>query len=203
MNKNITRKKFNVSLLGESQVGKTGMINAYFGKKLGDEASLSTIGIESYLDAKTFNEKEYKFKIYDTAGQERYRSISQSTIKITDGFILVFAVDNKKSFEHINYWYDSIKEVIDAKKKIIILVGNKIDLEKRQVDKEEAFNFAKSKNMKYFETSAKTGEGIQEAFGELYKDVFDLYITNKNDEVNNFELEEEEEEKPKKKKSRC
>jgi small GTP-binding protein len=198
MNKNIKRKKFNVSLLGESEVGKTRICNVYLGKEF-DEVNLSTIGIESYIDTVTFDENEYKFKIYDTAGQERYRSISLSTIKITDGFILVFSVSNKKSFELLNYWYDSIKEVIDIQKKIIVLVGNKIDLPDRQVTNEETVAYAKTKKMKYFETSAKTGFGIKEVFKELYQDIYDAFKANKEKEENNIELEEKEKEKKKKK----
>ena len=192
----IKRKKFNVSLLGESEVGKTRISNTYLGKDL-DEYTLSTIGIESYMDTATFDGIDYKFKIYDTAGQERYRSISKSTIKITDGFLIVFSVANKKSFELINYWYESIQEVIDIKKKVLILIGNKIDLPDREVSNEEALEYAKAKNMKYFETSAKTGFGIKEAFKELYQDIYELFKKSK-EKSNNIELE-----KNPKKKSRC
>lgn len=193
----IKRKKFNVSLLGESEVGKTRISNTYLGKDL-DEYTLSTIGIESYMDTATFDGIEYKFKIYDTAGQERYRSISKSTIKITDGFLIVFSVANKKSFELINYWYESIQEVIDIKKKVLILIGNKIDLPDREVSNEEALEYAKAKNMKYFETSAKTGFGIKEAFKELYQDIYELFKKSKEKSNNNIELENKQ-----KKKSRC
>lgn len=193
----IKRKKFNVSLLGESEVGKTRISNTYLGKDL-DEYTLSTIGIESYMDTATFDGIDYKFKIYDTAGQERYRSISKSTIKITDGFLIVFSVANKKSFELINYWYESIQEVIDIKKKVLILIGNKIDLPDREVSNEEALEYAKAKNMKYFETSAKTGFGIKEAFKELYQDIYELFKKSKEKSNNNIELENKQ-----KKKSRC
>ena len=199
MNKNIKRKKFNVSLLGESEVGKTRISNNYLGKDL-DEFTLSTIGIESYMDTAEFDGTEYKFKIYDTAGQERYRSISKSTIKITDGFLLVFSVNNRKSFELINYWYDSIKDVIDIKRKVIILIGNKIDLPNREVTNAEAVSFAKSKNIKYFETSAKTGFGIKEAFRELYQDIYDLFKSSKEKTENNIDLNEGNKDK---KESKC
>ena len=150
------------------------------------------------MDTATFDGIDYKFKIYDTAGQERYRSISKSTIKITDGFLIVFSVANKKSFELINYWYESIQEVIDIKKKVLILIGNKIDLPDREVSNEEALEYAKAKNMKYFETSAKTGFGIKEAFKELYQDIYELFKKSKEKSNNNIELENKQ-----KKKSRC
>ena len=183
MNKNIKRKKFNISLLGESEVGKTRITNCYLGKEI-EEINLSTIGIESYLDVAKFDGEEYKFKIYDTAGQERYRSISKSTIKITDGFLLVFSVANRQSFTLIDYWFNSIKEEIDVKKKVIFLVGNKIDLENREVSNEEAVNYAKMKDILYFETSARTGFGIKEVFQQLYQDIYTLF---KNSKSNNYD----------------
>ena len=206
MNKKIKRKKFNISLLGESEVGKTRITNVYLGKEI-EEVNLTTIGIDNYMDTAQFEGNEYKFKIYDTAGQERYRSISKSTIKITDGFLLVFSVGNRESFNLINYWFDSIKEVADIRKKVIFLVGNKIDLTERQVSNEEAMNFSKMKNVKYFETSAKTNIGVKEVFQRLYKDIFDLYKANKetNEEENdNIRLDKKNKNGIKtEKKSRC
>jgi small GTP-binding protein len=197
MNKNIKRKKFNISLLGESEVGKTRITNCYLGKEI-EEINLSTIGIESYIDVAKFDGEEYKFKIYDTAGQERYRSISKSTIKITDGFILVFSVANKQSFTLIDYWFNSIKEEIDIKKKVIYLVGNKIDLENREVSNEEAVNYAKMKDILYFETSARTGFGVKEVFQQLYQDIYTLFKNNKannNDSNDNIELNDKKDKK--------
>ena len=186
MNKEITRKKFNITLLGESDVGKTRITNTYFGKLDENDNILSTIGIESTIDKAVFDGIEYKFKIYDTAGQERYKSISKSAIKINDGFLLVFSVDNRKSFELIDDWLKSIMEEVDIKKKIIYLVGNKIDLENREVTNEEAVNYASLKNIQYFETSAKTGFGIKEVFKQLYQDIYDLYKASRtNMEINN------------------
>ena len=197
MNKNIKRKKFNISLLGESEVGKTRITNCYLGEEI-EEINLSTIGMESYLDVAKFDGEEYKFKIYDTAGQERYRSISKSTIKITDGFLLVFSVANRQSFTLIDYWFNSIKEEIDVKKKVIFLVGNKIDLENREVSNEEAVNYAKMKDILYFETSARTGFGIKEVFQQLYQDIYTLFKNSKsnNDEGSgNIELNNKKDKK--------
>jgi len=197
MNKNIKRKKFNISLLGESEVGKTRITNCCLGKEI-EEINLSTIGMESYRDVAIFDGEEYKFKIYDTAGQERYRSISKSTIKITDGFILVFSVANKQSFTLIDYWFNSIKEETDIKKKVIYLVGNKIDLENREVSNEEAVNYAKMKDILYFETSARTGFGVKEVFQQLYQDIYTLFKNNKannNDSNDNIELNDKKDKK--------
>jgi len=195
MNKKIKRNKFNVSLLGESKVGKTELSNYFFHKKI-NSSYLSTIGIDSNVATVILEGDEYKFKVFDTAGQERYRSISKSTIKISDGFILVFSVVDKKSFQQIDYWLDSIREEIDLHKKVIYLVGNKIDLEKREVSNEDAVNYAKLRQIKYFETSAITGFSVNQVFDKIFQDIYDLFkgkelnkegniVLKKNDNNNN------------------
>ena len=111
----IKRIKFNVSLLGETQVGKTSMVQVKSGIPF-DEYQLATVGIDNFLDNATFENQEYKFKIFDTAGQERYNSISSQTLKVADGYILVFSVDKKSSLEKIDLWIKSIEMLILKKR---------------------------------------------------------------------------------------
>ena len=169
----ISRTKFNVSLLGEQKVGKTSIIGTLLGTPF-RESQLMTIGIENYLDEATFDGVKFQFKIFDTAGQERYSSISSNTIKYADGFLLVFSVDKKQSLEKISQWIENIDKNANIKEKVIILIGNKIDIDKREVSEEEGKKFAKEQGFKYFETSAKTNVGIKEAFNEIYKDIYEL-----------------------------
>ena len=169
----IKRSKFNISLLGDSHVGKTCIVNSLKGNPF-DEGQIATIGIDDIMDEAKFDNKIYKFKIFDTAGQERYKSISTTTIQISDGFLLVFSVCDKESFEHISYWINSIEEKVDIKEKVMILIGNKIDIDERIVTHEEAVDFAKEHKIKYFETSAKTGFQIKESFKQLYEDIYNL-----------------------------
>ena len=169
----IERKKFNISILGENTVGKTSMIQVYFGLPF-NENEIPTIGVEHFADKANFDNKEYTFKIFDTAGQERYNSISSTTIRIADGYLLVFSVDQKSSLNKVDYWIKSIEENANLEKKVLILAGNKIDVKERQVSNEEAVNYAKNRNIKYFETSAKTGYQIKEVFKELYNDIYQL-----------------------------
>jgi small GTP-binding protein len=171
---NIQRMKFNVCLLGESHVGKTCIASVFTGHPF-DINAFTTIGLENYLATEKFDGKEYKFKIFDTAGQERYRSIALSTINLSDGFLLVFAVDDRSSFETLEEWIKSIENKCDISKKVLILVGNKVDIEKRQVKNEEAVAFANSKKIDYFETSAKTGFGIQEIFHKIFESIYKKY----------------------------
>ena len=169
----IKRTKFNISLLGDTQVGKSSMVEVLTGNPF-QETRVSTIGIENVLQSAVFDGKKYLFKIFDTAGQERFESISSQTIKIADGFLLVFSVDKKVTFERIEKWIESIKSNVDITKKVLILCGNKIDIEEREVSNEEAMKYASEKNIKYFETSAKTGFGIKEVFEQLYSDIYEL-----------------------------
>ena len=169
----IARKKFNINFLGDTSVGKTSIIKRHVNKTF-DENAIATIGIDNIKDEKEFDKKKYSFKIYDTAGQERYKSISLNYIKLGDGFLLVFSVDNKETFDKLEEWIQNIYDSVSIDEKVIFLVGNKIDSPNRVVKREEAEAFAKKKNFRYFETSAKTGEGVEELFDELYNTIYNL-----------------------------
>ena len=174
-NKNI---KYNVVLLGGSKDGKTSILNAKNGLNF-EEETLSTIGIESFSEEKIINENIIKFKLYDTPSQERYRSTLTSPITISDGIIIVFGVDESYIVRGLDEWYNTIKENVDIKEKVIYLVGNKIDIDNRIISKEEGQKLANEKNMKYFETSAKTGEGVNDVFNEIYNDIYELNKDNR------------------------
>ncbi len=92
------------------------MIEALEGKPFRD-TNLSTIGVDFIFKSAVFDGKKYDFKIYDTAGQERYQSIGDANLKISDGFLLVFSVDNKKTLEKINMWIDKQKMKLTEMKK--------------------------------------------------------------------------------------
>ena len=175
----IARKKFNINFLGDTSVGKTSIIKRHVNKTF-DENAIATIGIDNIKDEKEFDKKKYSFKIYDTAGQERYKSISINYIKLGDGFLLVFSVDNKETFDKLEEWIQNIYDSVSIDEKVIFLVGNKIDSPNRVVKREEAEAFAKNKNFRYFETSAKTGEGVEELFDELYNTIYNLNKKGEN-----------------------
>ena len=201
----IKRTKFNVSLLGDTQVGKSSMVEVLSGCPF-QEYKVSTIGIENIHQSAVFDGQKYVFKIFDTAGQERFNSISSQTIKIADGFLLVFSVDNKETLKRIGNWIESIKLNVDITKKVLILCGNKIDVEEREVSNEDAMKFANEKNIKYFETSAKTGFGIKEVFEQLYSDIYQLNKSLDNSSSNEKTgeaLDEKKLKKPKDNKRKC
>ena len=169
----IARKKFNINFLGDTTVGKTSIIKRHVNKTF-DENAIATIGIDNIKDEREFDKKKYSFKIYDTAGQERYKSISLNYIKLGDGFLLVFSVDNRETFDKLDEWVQNIYDSVPVEEKVIFLVGNKIDSPDRVITKEEAEAYAKKKNFTYYETSAKTGEGIEQLFDELYNTIYNL-----------------------------
>ena len=110
-----------------------------------DDSHIATMGIDDVYDEAKFDNTLYKFKIFDTAGQERYRGITTSTVQISDGFMLVFSVIKKESFERITYWINTIKDKVNIREKVLYLIGNKIDMEeKREVSSEEAFKSCKN-----------------------------------------------------------
>ena len=183
----IKRIKFNISLLGEKDVGKTSLISVFNGGTFSTK-TISTIGIDNFAFNEKIDGKYYMFKVFDTAGQERYRSVSNSTIRVADGFLLIFSVENRNSFEILNDWLDTISQQCDINSKVIFLVGNKIDVEKREVSNEEAVIFAKSRNLLYYETSAKSGFGIKDTFQKLFYSVYEKckeLDKNESDENNN------------------
>ena len=108
---------------------------------------------------------------WDTKGQERYRSLIKIFIKDSDCIVLGFDITHKRSFDEIKeFFLPYVKN--NSKVKLIYIIGNKIDLyEERQVSKKEAIDFSKENNLRYFETSCKTGEGIKNFIEDLSNEI--------------------------------
>jgi len=156
-----------IIILGSSNVGKTCILHRYFENEY-SENSLSTIGIDFKTKYFKFDDTKIKVNYTDTAGQEKFKAIALNYLKGTDGAVLVFDVSNKETFSVIDSWYDDIKQnnKMDIGK---ILVGNKADIEDREVTETEGEELAKKLECKYFETSAKTGQNVQAALDEIAK----------------------------------
>ena len=192
------KKKFNVikiGLLGDVKVGKTAISIALKGLEYREDL-IGTIGYDK-LEKKFIleNGKEIKLIIFDIAGGERFRSVALQSLREKHGFILVFDVTKKSSFENIKIWLKQAKDNLEGP--CVALFGNKADFskDKREVTTEEANEFAKQNNLKYFETSAKTNqcinEGISYAVNEVYKRVeAKMFSENKspNEESKNLTL---------------
>ena len=173
-----------ILILGDSGVGKTSILIKYINNKF-DESHIATIGVD-YMD-KTIKYKNInvKLQIWDTSGQEKFRSIARNFYRNSDAIFIVFDLNNKDTYNSIKQWINDVEEHCPNIKKI--LLGNKSDLEKN-VSEEIIKNFAKENNLQYFETSAKNGTNIKEAF----KAMVDLLLGGKSEQeiLNGFALHE-------------
>ena len=205
-NANIETKAVKVALLGDTEVGKTAICHSFLGVEfiLGGTTTVGVDRLDKKIKLK--NSKEIKLIVWDTAGQERFRSAAFKTIKSVQGIALVFDVTSRKTFDNVNLWLEEIKEHFDNP--CLVLLGNKVDIEKEkwEVTKEEIEQFAKKKNMAYFETSAKTSKGINESFVHLANIAYDKIEKHKKEEPeednddNNIVIKPEKKKKKEKKK---
>ena len=166
---NDNEESIKVVLIGESGVGKTSIISQ-FTKGLFNQDIMSTNGATFSTKKKKFKEqnKTLSFEIWDTAGQEKYRSLAKMFFKDAAVALLVYDITSKNSFiEMKDYWANSIKEN-GPKQMIMYIVGNKSDLYEREaIREEEAREYAKSQNIPLWFTSAKDSTGINELFEEI------------------------------------
>ena len=155
-------------IVGDSTVGKTSIIKKYF-EETYSGGYLATVGVDFFTKDVDIGKKKVRIKVWDTAGQERFKSLTNSFFKNAQGILLVYDVNNKESFYSLKQWIESIieqlGEVNTSKVKLIIL-GNKCDLENK-VTKKVAIDFCDENKIKHFETSARNGSGIEEAFNYL------------------------------------
>ncbi|MBD3195994.1 MAG: GTP-binding protein [Candidatus Lokiarchaeota archaeon] len=167
---------FKLILGGDGAVGKTSMVHRFVEDSFKSDYK-GTIGTSIMKKQCSFDDlkSSVRFVIWDLAGQTQFRRVRQTYLANAEAGILVFDVTRKETFENIRQWHD---EIIKASKNIsLILVGNKIDLvDERDVFHEEGEGFANELNISYIETSAKTGENINEAFKMLALQMIKRFI---------------------------
>ena len=175
-----SRKSFDspvkIGLLGDEKVGKTSICHSFVNLNL-PEDYITTIGYEKFEKKELLNNgKEVKLIIWDSGGQERFRSSIISTLRHVEEIIIVFDVTNRKSFDDIENWLEIIKERFNDP--VIILFGNKVDVKKEEwkVTEEEINLFCTKKKLKYFGTSAKNNNGIKEGFSYLANIIFERVV---------------------------
>ena len=153
-------------LIGDSNVGKTTLLYKYIDNENKEDIT-PTVGLENKVKTTEIKGIKTKIQIWDTAGQEKFNSLTKNTFTNTDGILIVFDLTNKSSFNNIKNWIEDVKYKSDPKIKKII-VGNKSDLkDKRKVSKEDIKSI--TEKYKYIEVSALNGNNVEKAFDNLIK----------------------------------
>ena len=152
--------------MGDTNVGKTSLLLNYTDNYFVG-SHISTVGIDYKFKTIKINDINIKLQIWDTSGQERFRSLAKNYLKNANGIIFVYDITNKKSFDGVKVWMSEAESHGNYKQ---IIIGNKCDLEgKREVKKEIVDKFASKKKIEVFETSAKTSTNVAKAFETLAK----------------------------------
>ena len=188
LDKNIT-----LILIGDTNVGKTCFFTR-FNKNHFQETFLSTIGMDKYIKYYKYKDEECKIILWDTAGQDRFKSLPKKYYQNADGIFLFFDVTNKETFNDVAVWMNEInnnttfeeegQKVINNGNKIIVyLIGNKIDILNRCISKEEAEEKATFYGIKYYEMSCKLNMNVAEISSRMVNDCILKYEERKEEKI--------------------
>ena len=187
-------KEIRILLLGESSVGKTSIFNRYIYDKMDKNVS-SSIGVDFETKTIKYRNKKYKIRLFDTAGQERFQSITHSYYHMGDGFLIVFDLTNEHSLNKIQDWIESLQENVEDCK--FLIIGNKCDLEDKLISDDDINtklkDYNKDKKLLY-KTSALKNINIKEVIEKMIDYIEDpASIIKKVQKNNSFYLKNKEE----------
>ena len=177
------RKIFKITLLGDGAVGKTSLRKTYLGEGFKDGYSM-TIGADFAVKRLRIDDQDFVAQIWDLAGQQRFSAVREVYYRGTSGCLLVFDISRRSSFEYIPSWIAELLKNNSNRVVPIVLIGNKSDLRataKDPIMREQSEEYARSLSawsgftVPYIETSAKTGENVDEAFKTLLKNIVLFY----------------------------
>ena len=198
--------KYKLIFLGDQSVGKSCILNRFMNDTFTEEYQ-ATIGLDFQSKNVQIDNQDIHLLLYDTAGQEKFRSLIPMYTRDANIILLVYDVSSKDSFMHLSDW---LRDLTNIKKEEVIfaVVGNKIDLDdRREVNSEEGENYAKEHDFIFAEVSAKTGDGFSDLF---YKNLFEKIRTKfrpggqqQTSEVNNIKFNIENEAKKNETKKGC
>ena len=161
--------------LGDVSVGKTSIASRYC-KNSFNEHHINTIG-GAYQQQKVVlnNGAMIKLHIWDTSGQERFRAMTNLYYRDAQVAILTYDITSESSFTGIEFWIEELKYKVENENMLLFLAGNKCDVsdEERKVPKSKGKKFAEDNKMFFYETSAKTGAGVKELFGDVASKVYE------------------------------
>ncbi|KAJ6647374.1 Ras-related protein Rab-4B [Pseudolycoriella hygida] len=161
---------FKFLIIGQAGTGKSCLLHHFIESKFKEDSS-HTIGVEFGSRIVNVGGKSVKLQIWDTAGQERFRSVTRSYYRGAAGALLVYDSTSRESFNTLSNWLNDARKMASPQI-VILLVGNKKDLEEaRQVTFLEASTFAQENDLIFLETSAKTGDSVEEAFLKCSKTI--------------------------------
>ena len=175
---------FRICLIGDINVGKTSLLTRFCENTYKD-TYYSTIGVDFRVVTLKYKQNILKLHIWDTAGQERFKSIALNYIRSSHGFIFIYDITSQETFKNIQNWinlaFSNSNHV-----GINFLVGNKSDLEEdRKIQKDDAATFAETKNLIFFETSAKLNNNVEKLFYYFAYKLVNYFSENKDEYMNN------------------
>ena len=175
---------FKIIFLGDQYVGKSSILNRFYQDKF-EENYQATIGLDFHSKNVIINGNNVRLLLYDTAGQEKFKSLIPMYIRDANIILVVYDITNKDSFTHTEHWVNETKD-LKRDDAIFVLVGNKLDLdENRVVTKKEAEDFATEQGFLFHEVSAKTGDQVQELFTtKIFPEMARKYNIGEEDEEN-------------------
>lgn len=154
--------KYKLVFLGDQSVGKTSIINRFIFDTF-EGKDHPTVGVDFISKTLNFDNRTIRLQLWDTAGQERFRSLIPSYIRDSSVAVVVYDVGNKNSFKNIVKWVNDVRNE-RGNEVLLVIVGNKIDLEEKEVTKAEGEQLAKENDAIFFEVSAKLGTNINNVF---------------------------------------
>ena len=184
---------FKIVTLGESGIGKTSLINRFTYDTF--ETLSTTINGEFYNKLLDIENKIIKIQLWDICGSERFRRVIPNFYRNASGAVVAYDISDKWSFDQVKFWIKEVKAYSNTETNIVI-VGTKCDILDREVTEEEGKKLADELGVKYFETSAKTGYNVNEAYNFLIKEIIDNF---KNFEREKIELKKDDKMDKKKK----
>ena len=165
-----------IIIIGNQSVGKTNIVTRYVKGEFSEDYMI-TIGMDFLTCNLKSDDKIFKLRLWDTAGSEKFRSITKGYYSNTCCALIVYDITNQNSFDSVKQWIEDVKNYAD-KDTHLVLVGNKIDLkDQRKISKEDGQNLATQNGMDFYESSALTGENINDIFEGICK-----YVNQKIDE---------------------